>query len=60
MKSKKRNNLDCIYDLEVKVASIETDVKWIKEKLSKLDSRVNQLIIAVIIALLVGIFIKVI
>lgn len=51
---------DCVHSLDVRVATIETDIKWIKERIGKLESKVNYLILSVILTLIIGILIKVI
>ncbi|MEM2525617.1 MAG: hypothetical protein QXI49_05480 [Candidatus Methanomethylicaceae archaeon] len=55
MKNKHNPSLSTI---NARIIALETDMKWVKERIEKLDNRLIQILIGVIISILIGIFLK--
>jgi phosphopantetheine adenylyltransferase len=51
----KKPKKDPIFNLSERVAILETDMKWLKEKVEKIDSRVWYILVSVILGILITI-----
>lgn len=60
-KSIRKHNNDCMFDdIIERITRLETDMNWVKSRIEKLDTRLLQILIGVIISILVGIFLKIV
>jgi len=53
--AKKKGNPELIIELNERVTRLETDISWIKEKISCLDRKVWYILTGIIISILVAI-----